>query len=436
MGAQPNGFDPDEAYSLAGTINSVHDMLGMIVTASARPTDAKDAYADQIYYVDYQLTNDNSRNPNKKYYKYNSSTKKYTLYTSVEETWNKNEIYEFVDRYYCVVETPQYHDPIEFETADFNLTPEAFKLKFKDSEISYPSQEYNKPQLVIYTGGKYIKMSDTPSYDLMNAPDTEYGGATPGATYYDIPATLTYAGRMVTSKDNSYYSLNNGTSGKDARPDDNGSWVLISQNDIVLYHIKPNTEYYHVGETYWVLNDEQTEYIRANVDASNFNNFVSNGLYRNGEMSVKLIANDQLGSTGFKVHYVDTGGRDRLQDVMGLGGGNGAYKSHLGSEVDFVEFIRSTLGQMSGVATIDYDYLYIDNSLEPDGQGGYANNYRPYPISRFLFAPLDGDSGYYQDVYKKNGTTYERARVYTMDNVAETTVLRLSFSQETLFTGG
>ena len=392
QGDNHSAFAPLEAYSMAGTINSVHDMLGMIITASERPVDANDAYADQIYY---------------------------------DETTNT---------YYCVTETTQYQDPIEFVTADFSLTPAAFKTKFKDSETSYPSATDNKPRLTKYTGGQYIKTDDTPTYVLADAPTTAYGGAKAGATYYDLPQTLTYAGRMVTSKGNSYYSATGGTSGKDVVPDENGSWVIQTQDDMVLYHILPNTERFHSGTEYWVLNDDQTEYVPVtSVNSNNFENYVTAGLYRNGEMAVLTI---NPTSTRFKVHYINVNGQNVLQDLQGLNGGD--YSSALTSEAAFVSFLTAQLGALSDVSVIDYDYLYIDQGLEPSGTGGYITSYRPYPVSKFLFANIDGS--YYDNVYNKSADGKSFTRITTQslarDNVSETTIYRLSLSQETLFTGG
>jgi hypothetical protein len=107
-------------------------MLGMVITASERPQDAIDAYADQIYY---------------------------------EEDEN-NE-----GTYYSVVEYPDY-DPVVFESGDFSLTPTAFKDKYQDRVIAYPNNDetHPKPSLQKYAGGKYIKTDNSPTYERAPAP--------------------------------------------------------------------------------------------------------------------------------------------------------------------------------------------------------------------------------------------------------------------------
>jgi hypothetical protein len=254
-----DGFSTIEARSLAGTINSVHDMLGMIITEAERPEAAIDAYSNQIYC----------------------------------ETNEDDEV-----TYYSVVDYPDY-DPVVFENSDFNLTPEAFKDKFKDKEIAYPSVDLHKPSLVKYDGGKYLKIDDSPTYELAPAPKEAYGGAQSGKIYYDLPARLIYAGDMVASQENTGYSL--ASNGRDLEPDEDGIFVIHTHEGSEVYQIQPNTEFFHSGKQYYDYSSATGQYsnITPEVaqacndspdDPSVFEEFVSNGLYSIGEQVVKIIS--------------------------------------------------------------------------------------------------------------------------------------------------
>lgn len=104
-------LDFDGAKGLTGTINAVHDILGMIITKEEKPEDANLAYADQIYYEQYVLTEDAERDNNKIYYKQNNG--EYTQYTN-EDTWDPTNAYEFSGKFYCTVPSIEYSD-VEFK---------------------------------------------------------------------------------------------------------------------------------------------------------------------------------------------------------------------------------------------------------------------------------------------------------------------------------
>ena len=100
-------YVPEDAESLAGSINAVHDIMGMIITKDERPA-AAEAFRDQIYYEKYAVTNDANRAIDKQYY-----TKVNGEYIPLAENdpWEAgNTYYELAGKYYCVVPTAGYRE--------------------------------------------------------------------------------------------------------------------------------------------------------------------------------------------------------------------------------------------------------------------------------------------------------------------------------------
>ena len=351
-------YAPREADTLVGTINAVHDILGMIITEDEMPQNADQAYDNQIYYS-------------------NGS-------------------------YYCTVPSVVYED-IEFTNEDFERTPESFASEYQDRATIIPDlKQYGGiGQTKQYY---FIKTDDTPTYML-----SEADNGVAGALYYSIPSQLRFAGNMVASREErDYYAAN----GRDFIITQNGEFDIAKHGTKEMYRI-PITEtydntkqYYSYNETYHSFKNITSEITDAEAFTTKVNS--NEHLYAEGEFNKKIISR---ASTLYQVRYTTSGGVEKMQPLGQLGAGTDTYVNNLGSKQQFLNFLqRYMTASITGEnATVDYTQLYIASSIIQQDNGQYAIFYDATPISKILFDTVDAVSGYYDNIYIKTNNNYYRA---------------------------
>lgn len=131
-----------------------------------------------------------------------------------------------------------------------------------------------------------------------------------------------------------------------------------------------------------------------------------------------------------------------MQSLQGLS--NAAYASHLSSEVDFIGFLKQAIKrgdtlQSIAIDSVDYNHLYVASGVV-EQNNEYVIRYTSVPISKFLFAPMDGNTGYYQNIYQKtvnNGvTTYVRAHRFTSEASDDPTIVRIFTTRDVVYEDG
>lgn len=353
-------YEPKEAESLVGTINAVHDALGMIITEDKRPEEAKDAYSNQIYY-------------------------------DAED-----------GKFYCTVPTLDY-EIIDFEDGDFSLTPQEFANKYQDDIEQFTGlSKYDDEQY-------FIKTDDTPTY-------LQTSRVIAGEKYYRIPKHLKFAGNMVDSAGDSQYYIQN--SDGNYVHDANGK-IDIKE----YYKITSGSEEFSVNKNYYTYNAIYHSFTAdTSVTADNFNDKVNAGLYTDGQLQKYII--NHGGNTLYNVRYNVNGRNNMIQVASLNGGNSaytvalGSKNDFIQFLRTYLPVADPVISDPNTV--VDYTHLYIPTGIVQEGDK-YVIRYDSTPLDNIMFNDWNQTTGYYNNLYqKKNGNEYYRINTINEFNVEGT----------------
>ena len=234
------GYEPNEVETLAGAINSVHNLIGMIIAEkdSLSDSDIQDLNEDYIYY----LTDDKKFYRKHKTYTFGNSNISYTgniasRFTQVSlSNWPSNNTQYFYSDTVRNNNKPNYILEKDYRSGKKYYTVQApdnsKKVEFTGKFEPYKYFVLNSSVLV---NGKTTNVYKT-------SLDTKY---TPGTTYNIITRTMLGENARFYEKGKYYYA----TFTKESKP------TIERYNDFV-YFILRNGRYYRATEPF----NEETEY--------------------------------------------------------------------------------------------------------------------------------------------------------------------------------
>ena len=234
------GYEPNEVETLAGAINSVHNLMGMIIAEkdSLSDSDIQDLNEDYIYY----LTDDKKFYRKHKTYTFGNSNISYTgniasRFSQVSlSNWPSNNTQYF------------YSDTVRNNSKSNYI----LEKDYRNGKKYYTVQAPDDSKKVVFTGKfepyKYFVLN---SSVLVNGKTTNvyktslHAKYTPGTTYNIITRTMLGENARFYEKGKYYYA----TFTKESKP------TIERYNDFV-YFILRNGRYYRATEPF----NEETEY--------------------------------------------------------------------------------------------------------------------------------------------------------------------------------